>query len=296
MKNIVILSLVAALSLCPATMHGKKKQKKYAKTEVSLNNSKPVEQPMTPVTITNAKKQLEGEWDIVTLRKKPVSTPDRAYLYLDFKNFKVYGSTGCNDLNGRFQQSGTNINFKDFITTERACHSATRERDILKALAEVQRMTMSTQYNIEYLNLMNSKGQVIMVLKHHNLDLMNGVWIVREADGVNVRAATSLTASSTSTPARTMPFSSRTFTPQATCATTWPPRRLSSWLSNKPRAASASTMRKWRCSTTRAASCSCSTAPPCPAEWHTVTSHRKHKIRRPPSYREAAALAITLIK
>ena len=34
---------------------------------------------------------------------------------------------------------------------------------------------------------MNSKGQVIMVLKHHNLDLMNGVWIVREADGVNVR-------------------------------------------------------------------------------------------------------------
>lgn len=187
MKNIVILSLVAALSLCPATMHGKKKQKKYAKTEVSLDNSKPVEQPMTPVTITNAKKQLEGEWDIVTLRKKPVSTPDRAYLYLDFKNFKVYGSTGCNDLNGRFQQSGANINFKDFITTERACHSATRERDILKALAEVQRMTMSTQYNIEYLNLMNSKGQVIMVLKHHNLDLMNGVWIVREADGVNVR-------------------------------------------------------------------------------------------------------------
>lgn len=187
MKNIVILSLVAALSLCPATMHGKKKQKKYAKTEVSLDNSKPVEQPMTPVTITNAKKQLEGEWDIVTLRKKSVSTPDRAYLYLDFKNFKVYGSTGCNDLNGRFQQSGTNINFKDFITTERACHSATRERDILKALAEVQRMTMSTQYNIEYLNLMNSKGQVIMVLKHHNLDLMNGVWIVREADGVNVR-------------------------------------------------------------------------------------------------------------
>lgn len=186
MKTTIIISLLAVVMLMPQPLQAKKKQKKYAKTEVSLESDKKPEQPMTDVALTNPKQQLYGEWDIITLRKKPVSTQGRAYLYLDFANYHVYGNTGCNSINGRFQQNGPNISFKDFITTELSCHSVTKERDILKALGEVQRLTLSTQYNIEYLNLLNGKGNVIMVLKRHNLDLMNGVWRVKEVDGTNV--------------------------------------------------------------------------------------------------------------
>jgi heat shock protein HslJ len=36
------------------------------------------------------------------------------------------------------------------------------------------------------MNLMNSKGVVIMVLKRHNLDAMNGAWLVKEINSENV--------------------------------------------------------------------------------------------------------------
>ena len=36
------------------------------------------------------------------------------------------------------------------------------------------------------MNLMNSKGAVTMVLKRHNLDAMNGVWLVKELNSENI--------------------------------------------------------------------------------------------------------------
>ena len=50
----------------------------------------------------------------------------------------------------------------------------------------MRRYTVEAQYNAEYMNLMNSKGAVIMVLKRHNLDAMNGPWLVKELNTENV--------------------------------------------------------------------------------------------------------------
>ena len=50
----------------------------------------------------------------------------------------------------------------------------------------MRRYTLEAQYNAQYLNLMNSKGNVIMVLKRHNLDAMNGAWLVKEINSENV--------------------------------------------------------------------------------------------------------------
>ena len=185
MRKHIFIILLMSILMAPATMHAdKKKDKKYQKKAVTVENATAnAEQSMREVTVTDPAKQLYGEWDIVTMRKKKVYTIERAYLYLDFAGGnKVYGNNGCNTINGTFQLSGNNLIFGEFISTDRQCHNVTSEKTIMHTLADVRRYTLQTQFNAQYLNLMNSKGTVIMVLKRHNLDAMNGAWLIKEID------------------------------------------------------------------------------------------------------------------
>ena len=190
MRRYIVLTLLIAVLLAPASMDArKKKEKKMNKRSVEVENViADVEQPMRNVTITNPAQQLYGEWDIIELRNnKKVYTIERAYLYLDFAGGnKVYGNNGCNTINGTFQLSGENLKFSDFISTENSCHNVTSEKTIMHALADVRRFNVQSQYNAQYMNLMNSKGNIVMVLKRHNLDVMNGAWLVKEIDSENV--------------------------------------------------------------------------------------------------------------
>ena len=189
MRKYIVITLLLAMLMAPATMDArKKKDKKMAKRSVNVENViADVEQPMREVTVTDPAKQLYGEWDIVSMRKKKVYTLERAYLYLDFAGGnKVYGNNGCSTINGTFQLNGNNLKFEDFISSGEACRNVTSEKTIMHTLADVRRYTLETQYNAQYLNLMNSKGAVVMVLKRHNLDLMNGAWLIKEIDSENV--------------------------------------------------------------------------------------------------------------
>ena len=187
MRKYIVISLLLAMLLAPATMDArKKKDKKLDKRSVEIENATAdVDQPMREVVVTNPAAQLYGEWDIIMMRnKKKVYTMNRAYLYLDFAGGnKVYG---CNTINGSFQLSGNNLKFNDFIMTEESCHNVTNEKTIMHALADTRRYTLESQYNAQYLSLLNSKGNVILVLKRHNLDAMNGAWLVKEITGENV--------------------------------------------------------------------------------------------------------------
>ena len=189
MRKYIVISILMALLMAPATMDAhKKKDKKSDKRGVNIENViNDVEQPMRDVVVTDAAKQLYGEWDIITMRKKKVYSLERAYLYLDFAGGnKVYGNNGCNTINGTFQLSGNYLKFGEFISTGESCRNVTNEKTIMHTLADVRRYTLQAQYNAQYLNLMNSKGVVIMVLKRHNLDAMNGAWLVKELDSENV--------------------------------------------------------------------------------------------------------------
>lgn len=189
MRKYIVLSLLIAMLLAPATMDAhKKKDKKLEKHRVSVENViSDVDQPMRDVAVTDPAKQLYGEWDIVSLRKRSVMTLERAYLYLDFAGGnKVYGNNGCNTINGTFELSGNNLKFGEFISSQESCNNVTNEKSIMHALADVRRYTLQSQYNAQYLNLMNSKGAVVMVLKRHNLDAMNGAWLVKELNSENV--------------------------------------------------------------------------------------------------------------
>ena len=182
MKKLTIITLIAALLLIPDTAMARKKKKKYEKSEVQIEQPQVLDETPQPVVITRPAQQLYGEWDIESLRKKPISTRERAYISLDFKNHKVYGNNGCNSLNGKFQLSGSNITFQDMITTDQSCHNATSERTIMKTLSEVRNYNVTELYGMEYLNLMNNKGVVLMTLKRQNLDMLGGVWLVKEIE------------------------------------------------------------------------------------------------------------------
>ena len=189
MRKYVIITLLLAMLMAPATMDArKKKDKKFNKKSVDVEQVvADVEQPMREIAVTDPAKQLYGEWDIVSIRKKKVYTLERAYVYLDFAGGnKVYGNNGCNTINGSFQLNGNNLTFGDFITTNNSCSNVTSEKTIMHALADVRRFTLETQYNAQYLNLMNAKGTVVLVLKRHNLDAMNGAWQVKEINSENV--------------------------------------------------------------------------------------------------------------
>ena len=189
MKKYVVITLLLAFMMAPATMDArKKKDKKLEKRGVNVENViADVDQPMREVEITNPARQLYGEWDIVMMRKKQVYTMERAYLYLDFAGGnKVYGCNGCNTINGKFVQSGNDISFSDFVSTGESCRNVTSEKTIMHTLAEVRHFTLEAQYNAQYLNLMNAKGTLLMVLKRHNLDAMNGAWLVKELESENV--------------------------------------------------------------------------------------------------------------
>lgn len=189
MRKYIVFTLLLAMLMTPASMDArKKKDKKLEKRGVAIENAAAdVDQPLREIIITDAARQLYGEWDIVSLRKKKVYSLERAYLYLDFAaGNKVYGCNGCNTINGTFQLSGNNMKFNDFVSTAESCHNVTSEKSIMHALADTRRYTLEGRYNAQYLTLLNSKGAALMVLKRHNLDDMNGAWLIKEIDNENV--------------------------------------------------------------------------------------------------------------
>lgn len=186
MRKILLTTVLALLVVAPSVDAANKKKKKFEKNEVVIEQPV-VEQPKEQnVTIVNPAKQLYGEWTIETVRKKQLSTSERAYIYLDFNNKQFYGSNGCNTINGKFKLSGNNISFKDIIATHESCHNH-NDRNLLKTLTEVVRLQVTSLYNVERMQLLNSKGNVLITLKRHNLDLLNGAWQVKNVDNEDVK-------------------------------------------------------------------------------------------------------------
>lgn len=177
------MALVIAV---PNTSAANKKNKKFDKKEVVIEQTT-IETPKEQlVSITNPAKQLYGEWTVETVRKKSLQTADRPYIYLDFNNHCFYGSNGCNTVNGKFMLNGSNISFVDIITTSETCHNH-NDRSLIKTLAEVQKLQVTTLYNVERMQLLNGKGTALITLKRQNLDALNGAWVVKEMDNETVK-------------------------------------------------------------------------------------------------------------
>lgn len=182
----LLTALACAVALVPeSAIAAKKKTKKYEKQEVKIEIAPVQPQPDT-VRITNAAKQLYGEWTIESVRGKKVTTTERPYIYLDFKIGSVYGNNGCNAINGNFKLNGDKLKFGDMIQTNKSCRNVTSERTVMRAIAEADRFMVTRLFNVDRMTIYNQRGAAVMQLKRQNLDLLNGPWVVKELNGVNV--------------------------------------------------------------------------------------------------------------
>lgn len=169
---------------------GHSQKKDYSRTEVSVSAASDTTsrksskgRGLAYIGINNLEKQLYGEWNILTINNKKVSTRERAYIHLDFINHRLYGNNGCNVINGDFSANANKISFSNIITTMMACHNATSDKAVMKALDDAVSFKLLEKNKITYLHILNSRGSTIMTLRRQNLDFINGAWTVKEIDG-----------------------------------------------------------------------------------------------------------------
>lgn len=127
---------------------------------------------------------LNGEWTIYDVYGEKVTGEERPYIDIVNDEGRFYGSNGCNILNGSVITAGDNgIVFTNVLSTKKYCHDAQFEYKINVTLDAVRSYTINQYGHEYYLDLKNSSGQVVMVLRRHNMDFLNGAWRVTSING-----------------------------------------------------------------------------------------------------------------
>lgn len=185
-KKTTIIALLIALVALPDVAFAKKKKTKEEK--ILVVEQVVVEEKDMP--ITNHMAQLNGEWNVQEIKQNEVYLPrgSRAYLYFDVQGGAIYGNTGSNSLNALYTISKDNkISISNIITTKmNGGYYQSVEKDLLKALDDATYIALTQVGETEYMELKNKRRDVIVKLRRQNLDFMNGPWLVKKINDVNV--------------------------------------------------------------------------------------------------------------
>jgi len=179
--------LLVAIVACPDVAMARKKKDKKQDQKVPVIVENKVEERDLP--ITDYMVQLNGEWNVVEIKEDPVNLPkgSRAYLNFDVLGGMIYGNTGSNSLNAMFAMNGNKISISNMLTTKKnGGYFQHVERDLLRALDDVNSLALTQVGETEYMEMKNKRRDVIVKLRRQNLDFMNGPWQVYMLNGVNV--------------------------------------------------------------------------------------------------------------
>lgn len=185
-KKLIISVLIIAIAASANVAMAKKK-----KQEVKVPVIVEVIEEEKDMPITDYMGQLNGEWNVIEIQKDPVNLPrgSRAYLYFDVLGGVLYGNTGVNSLNARYTiKDGNKISINDVLTTKtNGGYYQNVEKDFLRALNDAASIALSQAGETEFMELKNKHRDVIMKLRRQNLDFINGPWLVKTLNGVDVR-------------------------------------------------------------------------------------------------------------
>lgn len=127
---------------------------------------------------------LAGEWTVYTVGGHKVTGETRPYLNFSMEDHRLYGSNGCNVINGDFELDGNSgLKITNLISTMMACADAPYERAINLALEAAQNFSITRRDHEYYLDLTDSRGNNLMTLRKHNMDFLNGTWEVSDING-----------------------------------------------------------------------------------------------------------------
>lgn len=127
---------------------------------------------------------LAGEWTVYTVGGNKVTGETRPYINFSMEDHRIYGSNGCNIINGDFDLSANSgLKIGNVISTMMMCPDAPYEQAINLALEAVQSFDITKKGHEYYLELRDSRGNNLMTLRKHNMDFLNGTWEVTEING-----------------------------------------------------------------------------------------------------------------
>lgn len=189
MKLLYTCALAALLIGCNSSQTATPTEAKdFSRTGIDVATSNSNQNTGTTlIEISNLSDQLGGEWNIVNIGGKSVSTTERAYINLDLSSHRMYGCNGCNVINASLTASVDGaLAFGEIISTRMSCpDSQTPERTIMKALEETASFKIYDINGVSFLYLFNSAGNTLASLRRQNIDFINGAWTVREIKGIS---------------------------------------------------------------------------------------------------------------
>lgn len=184
--NIKSLNIIACLAIATAFSTS---CSVFNKNKSTANTTAPKTETVKSPVSTGSQasvpvENLGGEWTIYTVRGKKVTGENRPYINFSMDDHRIYGSNGCNIINGDFATpSGTSLKISNVISTMMACPDAKFEQAINKGLDAVCSYSIVKKGHEFYLDLKNSNGVTVMTLRKHNMDFLNGTWEVKSING-----------------------------------------------------------------------------------------------------------------
>ncbi len=179
MNKTVLIASVSMLVLSLSSCNAFRKSSSTTSKEYEAVESQDESGDITPASIGD----LAGEWTISSVGGHKVTGENRPYVNFSIDDNKIYGSNGCNIINGGFSVKGDNIAFENLITTMMTCPDAPYEQAINLALENSRAYSIGRKGHELYLELKNGSKQTVMVLRRHNMEFLNGAWQIEEIDG-----------------------------------------------------------------------------------------------------------------
>ncbi len=158
----------------------------------SSTTYEPETEPAIKSTPSMSKAQAEniidGEWTIYSVNNKKVSGENRPYITFNSTDHRIYGSNGCNIINGDYTvQDNASLQISNVISTMMACPDAEYEQAINQAIDKTRSFIVQKSGHESYLDMRDNAGKTIMVLRRHNMNFLNGSWKIVQIDDKPVK-------------------------------------------------------------------------------------------------------------
>lgn len=128
-----------------------------------------------------------GRWHIVAVGNIEVeNTDDMPYIDFEKGTGRFYASDGCNIINGDYllRSDGTMV-FSNVLTTMAYCPGNEWNTAISRRLADSAMLYVDTRKigQETYIYLRTASGKTEMTLRRHNMEFLNGNWVVTSIEG-----------------------------------------------------------------------------------------------------------------
>lgn len=135
-----------------------------------------------------AENMIDGEWTVYSVKNKKVSGETRPYITFNSADHRIYGSNGCNIINGDYSlKDGASLQISNVISTMMACPDAPFEQAINAAIDKTRSFLIQKSGHESYLDMRDSAGKTLMVLRRHNMNFLNGSWKIVKIDDKAVK-------------------------------------------------------------------------------------------------------------